>query len=78
MFTADDITASAPIPRSVFHRFNVERDGVPLGWVNVRTAELLNRSVEPKAHIADRLNDYERDNRFDDLAAGLEAGLSLA
>ena len=49
MFTADDITASAPIPRSVFHRFNVERDGVPLGWVNVRTAELLNRSVEPKA-----------------------------
>ena len=77
MFTADDITASAPIPRSTSQRFNVERDGSRLGWVTVRTADLFNRSVEPSAHIADRLNDHERERGFDELAAALADGLEL-
>lgn len=77
MFTADDITASAPIPRSTWQRFNVERDGRPLGWVTVHTADLFNRSVEPTAHVADRLNDCERERGFDELAAALADGLEL-
>ena len=77
MFTAADITATAPFPRSTVQRFNVERDGSPLGWVTVRTADLFQRREDPAAHIADCLNEYERDRGFDDLAAALAAGLEL-
>jgi len=77
VFTADDITASAPFPRSTSQRFNVERDGTPLGWVTVHTADLFNRSVDPAAHIADRLNECERERGFDELAAALADGLKL-
>jgi hypothetical protein len=45
--------------------------------VTVRTADLFNRSVEPSAHIADRLNDCERERGFDELAAALADGLEL-
>jgi hypothetical protein len=77
MFTADDITASAPIPRSTSQRFDVKRDGSPVGWVMVPTTELFDRSVDPAAHIADRLNEREAESGFDELAAALAGGLSL-
>ncbi|MDQ3629861.1 MAG: hypothetical protein M3417_01020 [Actinomycetota bacterium] len=77
MFTAGDITATAPFPRSTVQRFNVEHDGSPLGWVTVRTADLFERRDDPAAHIADRLNEYERDRGFEELAAALADGLEL-
>ena len=77
MFSADDITATAPFPRSTVQRFNVERDGSPLGWVTVRTADLYQRREDPAAHIADRLNEYERDRGSDELGAALAHGLEL-
>jgi hypothetical protein len=78
VFTAADITATAPFPRATSQRFNVARDGTALGWVVVPTAELFNRTVDPAGHIADRLNDYERDRGSDALAAALAEGLTLA
>jgi hypothetical protein len=78
VFTADDITATAPFPRATVQRFDVARDGSPCGWVTVPTAALLDRTVDLKASIADRLNDYERDHGSPELADALAGGLSLA
>jgi hypothetical protein len=77
VFTADDITATAPFPRSKIQRFDVGRDGSALGWVNVRTADLFQQREDPSAHIADRLNDYERDHGADELSEALARGLEL-
>jgi hypothetical protein len=78
VFSAADVSASAPFPRSASQRFSVERDGTALGWVTVPTAELLDRRVDPMAHIAARLNDLERERGFDELASALAGGLELA
>jgi hypothetical protein len=77
VFTAQDISATAPFPRSASQRFNVARDGSALGWVTVQTSDLFTPGVDPMAHIADQLNDYERDHGADGLAAALAGGLKL-
>jgi len=77
VFTAEDITATAPFPRSKIQRFDVERNGSPLGWVTVRTADLFQQREDPSAHIADRLNDYERDHGAAELGEALAGGLEL-
>ncbi|CAN5255895.1 hypothetical protein BH20ACT16_BH20ACT16_16090 [soil metagenome] len=77
MFTADDITMTAPLPRSDVQRFDVGRDGSPLGWVLIPTADMYKRLDDPASHIAERLNAYENDHGSDELSARLAKGLKL-
>lgn len=77
MFTPDDISATAPLPRSTVQRFDVGRDGSRLGWVTIPTADMYKRLTDPAAHIAERLNEYERDRGADALTAALAQGLKL-